>query len=256
MPRSTKQPITAIQNPLLDLSDTLRTALAVPGIRQEVRQWQAEGNPGITPTTRKLLAWWFKSDHRTPQGAAFRFYPAQRDAIETLIYLFEVKQFRRRADLLLHYAKGQKVALPTRDDFARYALKMATGSGKTKVMALAIAWQYFNAVRGEGDEYATSFLLIAPNVIVLERLATDFAGGRILRTDPIIPPAFKIDWEFDVYVRGDAEKTRSQGALYLTNIQQLYGKADGEEAPNPVADLLGPTPPTSLQPVKPLNSFN
>ena len=74
--------------------------------------------PGITPTTTKLLAWWFKTDHRTPQGATFRFYPAQRDAIETLIYLFEVKEFRRRADLLLHYAKGQKVALPTRDDFA------------------------------------------------------------------------------------------------------------------------------------------
>ncbi len=250
MPRPTKQPSNVQQHSLLDIGDTLRTALAVPAIRQEVRQWQAAGNPGITPTTKLLLAWWFKSDHRTPQGAAFRFYPAQRDAIETLIYLFEIKKFRRRADILLHYAKGQKVALPTRDDFARYALKMATGSGKTKVMALAVAWQYFNAVRGEGDAYATTFLLIAPNVIVLERLATDFAGGRIFRTDPIIPPAFRIDWEFDVYVRGDAEKTRSQGALYLTNIQQLYGKADDEEAPNPAASLLGPLPPSSLQPIE------
>lgn len=250
MPRPPKHSITAIQIPLLDLSDTLRTALAVPAIRQEVRQWQAEGNPGITPTTKKLLGWWFKTDHRTIQGSTFRFYPAQRDAIETLIYLFEVKKLRRRNDILLTYAKGQKVALHTRDDFARYALKMATGSGKTKVMALAIAWQYFNAVRGEGNEYATTFLLIAPNVIVLERLATDFAGGRIFRTDPIIPPAFKIDWEFDVYVRGDAEKTKSQGALYLTNIQQLYGKADDDDVPNPVASLLGPIPPATLQPVE------
>ena len=250
MPRHPKQPPTAIQPPLLDLSDSLRTAIAVPAIRQEVRQWQADGNPGITPTTKKLLAWWFKTDHRTPQGATFRFYPAQRDAIETLIYLFEVKQIRRRADLLLTYAKGQKVALPTHDDFGRYALKMATGSGKTKIMALAMAWQYFNAVRGEGAEYATTFLLIAPNVIVLERLATDFAGGRIFRTDPIIPPAFRIDWEFDVYVRGDAEKTKSQGALYLTNIQQFYGKRDDESAPNPVASLLGPPPPATLQPVE------
>jgi type III restriction enzyme len=251
MPRPSKQPTTAIQNPLLDIGDTLRTAVAVPLIRQEVRQWQAEGHPGVTPTTKKLLAWWFKNDHRTPQGSTFRFYPAQRDALETLIYLFEVKQLRRRNDLLLTYAKGQKVALHTRDDFARYALKMATGSGKTKVMALAIAWQYFNAVRGEGSEYASTFLMIAPNVIVLERLMLDFAGGRIFRTDPIIPPAFKIDWEFDVYVRGDAEKSRSQGALYLTNIQQLYGKNDDEaDAPNPVASLLGPTPPATLQPVE------
>jgi type III restriction enzyme len=250
MRRPPKQPNNVHQHNLLDLSDTLRTAIAVPAIRQEVRQWQAEGNPGITPTTRKLLTWWFKTDHRTPQGSAFRFYPAQRDAIETLIYLFEVKHIRRRIDLLMTYAKGQKIALPTRDDFARYALKMATGSGKTKVMALTMAWQYFNAVRSEGDEYATTFLLIAPNVIVLERLATDFAGGRIFRTDPIIPPAFRIDWEFDVYVRGDAEKTKSQGALYLTNIQQLYGKSDDGEEPNPVASLLGPIPPASLQPTE------
>lgn len=249
MPR-TKQTPTAGQQSLLDVSETLRTAIAVPAIRQEVRQWQVQGYPGITNTTKQLLAWWFKNDHRTPQGSIFRFYPAQRDAIETLIYLFEVKKIRKRADLLLEYAKGQKVTLPTQDEFARYALKMATGSGKTKVMALAIAWQYFNAVRSEGDEYASTFLLIAPNVIVLERLATDFAGGRIFRIDPIIPPAFKIDWEFDVYVRGDGEKTRSQGALYLTNIQQLYNKSTEDETPNPAASLLGPKPPSSLQPVE------
>ena len=246
-PKKISTTAAAVQKPLLDLSDALRTAIAVPAIRQEVRQWQADGNLGITPTTKKLLAWWFKTDHRTPQGATFRFYPAQRDAIETLIYLFEVKQIHRRSDLLLTYAKGQKVALPLRDDFARYALKMATGSGKTKVMALAMAWHYFNAVRGEGDAYATTFLLIAPNVIVLERLATDFAGGRIFRTDPIIPPSFKIDWEFDVYVRGDAEKTTSQGALYLTNIQQLYGQVGAPEQPNPVESMLGPPPPATLQ---------
>ena len=61
------------------------------------------------------------------------------------------------------------------DDFARYAIKMATGSGKTKVMALAIAWQYFNAVAEGRDDYARSFLLLAPNVIVFERLRSDFA---------------------------------------------------------------------------------
>lgn len=63
---------------------------------------------------------------------------------------------------------------------------MATGSGKTKVMALAIAWQYFNAAaEGRGDCAAS--LIIAPNVIVFERLRTDFAGGRIFKTDPVIP---------------------------------------------------------------------
>ena len=50
---------------------------------------------------------------------------------------------------------------------------MATGSGKTKVMSLAIAWQFFNAVAEARDDFAKTFLLIAPNVIVFERLRTD-----------------------------------------------------------------------------------
>lgn len=250
MPRPKKQPANVIQHDLLDLSDALRTAPCVPAIRQEVKQWQANGYPGITATTKRLLAWWFKTDHRTPQGTTFRYYPAQRQVIETLIYLYEVKKIRRRGDLLMTYAKGQKIALPTRDDYARYALKMATGSGKTKVMALAMAWQYFNATNGEGEDYASTFLLIAPNVIVLERLMTDFAGGRVFLTDPIIPPEYKVLWDFDVYVRGDSEKTRSEGALYLTNIQQLYGKSEEDGEANPVTDLLGPTPPATLQPIE------
>jgi hypothetical protein len=59
---------------------------------------------------------------------------------------------------------------PPEDGFAHYCRKMATGSGKTKVMALAIAWQDFNALREQDEiakDYAKTFLLIAPNVIVL-----------------------------------------------------------------------------------------
>ena len=74
--------------------------------------------------------------------------PAQREAIETLIYVYEVAQMRSRKDLLEHYASAQSpIHLPGYDEFARYCTKMATGSGKTKVMALAIVWQFFNAVR-------------------------------------------------------------------------------------------------------------
>ena len=108
------------------------------------------------------------------------------------------------------------------DDFARYCVKMATGSGKTKVMSLAIAWQYFNAVAEARDDFARTFLLIAPNVIVFERLRTDFAGGRIFRADPVIPPNCEIFWDFECYMRGEGERASSLGALYLTNIQQFY----------------------------------
>ena len=88
---------------------------------------------------------------------------------------------------------------------------------RTKVMALAVAWQYFNAVAEGRDDYARTFLVVAPNVIVFERLRSDFQGGRIFRTDPIIPPELKIFWEMDFYMRGDPERASSQGCLLYTS---------------------------------------
>ena len=71
---------------------------------------------------------------------------AQREAIETLIYLYEVVQVRRQKDLIEKFATRADMRLLQYDLFPRYCVKMATGSGKTKVLALAIAWHYFNAV--------------------------------------------------------------------------------------------------------------
>ncbi len=235
---------------MFDVSARQRTALCIPLIRQEVEQWRAANYKGITETTRRLFKWWFSNDHRTPHGTVFGYYDAQREAMEALVYLYEVKKIRRRAEMLTTYAKGQRFLLPAYDEFARYALKMATGSGKTKVMSLAVAWQYFNATAGEAD-YSTNFLIIAPNIIVQERLALDFAGGKIFSTDPVIPPDLRPFWDLDTYMRGDAERGRSEGALYLTNIQQLYERGDGTATPaNPVEALLGQKPPKNLQPVE------
>jgi type III restriction enzyme len=156
------------QPSILDVTTTLRTAPCVPALRQEVAQWKQAECPGITKTTKRLLNWWFRNDHRTPRGTRFSYYASQREAIETLIYACEVKKVQRVGELLTTYARGQKLAIPVRDDFAPYALKMATGSGKTKVTAMAMVWQYFNAALGEGNKYASTFLLIAPNVIVLD----------------------------------------------------------------------------------------
>jgi type III restriction enzyme len=106
---------------------------------------------------------------------------------------------------------------------------MATGSGKTKVMALAIAWQYFNAVAEARDDFARSFLLIAPNVIVFERLRTDFASGRIFQLDPVIPDDLRVYWDFQCYLRGEGERASSLGALYVTNVQQLHSRQEPED---------------------------
>ncbi len=200
----------------------------MPAIREAVDDWRDGGYKGVTDTTRILLNYWFRTDHRLPNGRAFVYHDSQREAIETLIYLYEVAGVRRHKDAGRDTtpARNQDLRLLQYDDFARYCVKMATGSGKTKVMALAIAWQYFNAVAEARDDYARTFLVIAPNVIVFERLRTDFAGGRIFRADPVIPPELQhlLGLRLLHARRGRARPARS-GALYLTNIQQFYDAA-------------------------------
>jgi type III restriction enzyme len=213
-----------------------------------VAKWQQSKYKGATDTTRLLLNHWFLSEHRSPGRPAFRYHLFQREAIETLIYLYEIEGVRRHRGLLERYAPRQpEIRLLRYDDFARYAIKMATGSGKTKVMSLALAWQYLNAtVEGKSD-YAQTFLLIAPNVIVFERLRTDFEGGRIFRVDPVVPPELRVYWDLDCYMRGESEGPSSQGALYLTNVHQLYEDDESEaDEPEEMTAVLGPVPPAQL----------
>jgi len=234
------------------LQARVTTAPCVPAIRKAVAEWREEKYKGATATTRTLLNYWFGTDHRLPNGQPFRYYYAQREAMETLVWLYEVESIRRHRDLIERFAKVPGIHVLQYDDFARYAVKMATGSGKTKVMALAIAWQYFNAVAEGRDDYAKTFLVVAPNVIVFERLRSDFGGGRVFRIDPIVPPELRIFWEMDFYMRGDPERASSQGALYLTNIQQFYerpGAADSSE-PDVMTGVLGPMAPSTTSVVE------
>jgi type III restriction enzyme len=215
-----------------------------------VKAWVAGGYRGITDTTRILLNYWFYTDHKLATGAPFKYHRSQQEAIETLLFVWEYEKVRCRKALLERYAQDLRdVRLPPYDDFARYCIKMATGSGKTKVMSLAVAWQFLNAGREPEEvakDYAKTFLILAPNVIVLERLKTDFAGGRIFRTDPVIPRELEIFWEFDCVMRGEAEKAPAEGMLFLTNIQQFYERADrnGEAEPDAMTAVMGPKPPT------------
>lgn len=236
-----KKKKSAAQGDLLQAAVT--TAPAVPAVREAVKLWKDGNYRGISDTTRTLLSYWFPRDgHRRRGLPAFKYHPFQQEAIETLIYLYEVEEIRTQKKLLETYVRRKDIELLQYGDFPRYCLKMATGSGKTKVMSLAIAWQFFNAVAEGRDDFARTFLILAPNVIVYERLHTDFANGRIFREDPIIPPELKIYWEFDCYMRGDGERASSSGALYLTNIQQLHDRAEPDEEPDPMTAVLGPKP--------------
>ena len=243
-------------NPQLDLFDLtlyLKTAPCVPALRTLVSEWRTNGYQGATPTTRALLNYWFCTDHPLPNRQVFTYHNAQREAIETLIYVYETAKIRTRKDLLEMYAPANslnQVRLPAYDEFARFCTKMATGSGKTKVMSLAIVWQYLNAVCEDADNYAKTFLIIAPNVIVYERLKTDFEGGRIFAIDPLIPRELKTFWEFDCVMRGDAERAPADGTLFVTNIQQLYDRSDrrnnDDDEPDIMTEVLGPKPRVDL----------
>jgi type III restriction enzyme len=228
-----------------------KTAPCVENVRRAVKAWAEGGYKGATPTTRRLLNYWFRTSHR-PNGRKFEYHVAQQDAIEALIYLFEVAKVRRFKDLVQGYSVTQDLKLLRYDDFARYCVKMATGSGKTKVMSLAVAWQFFNATAEGNDEYAKTFLVVAPNVIVFERLRADFEGGRVFHTDPVIPEDLRTFWDFRFYMRGEPERAGSAGALYLTNVQQLAERDDPPaDEPDPLAAMLGPKPPAKGQEVEP-----
>jgi type III restriction enzyme len=250
MPRKKREPAPPSQTELLDITAKLRTAPCVPALREAVKAWKAGGYKGITDTTRILLNFWFCTDHRLRTGLPFKYHESQQEAIETLIFVWEFEKIRTRKGLLERYAQDLRdLRLPPYDDFARYCIKMATGSGKTKVMALAVAWQFLNAMREQkeiAEDYAKTFLVIAPNVIVLERLKTDFSGAKIFKNDPIFPKELGIFWDdFDCVMRDDGERAHAEGTLFLTNIQQLYerpDRTDGDE-PDEMTAVMGSKPP-------------
>ncbi len=218
-------------------------------LRGLLREWRENEYPGASKTTRTLLHFWFERSHRVPGpdgDIEFRYYFCQREAIETLIYLKEVRKTDRVSQILAEYGGPLlEVAAhgvpPEEDAWARAAFKMATGSGKTKAMALAIAWSYFHALFESDSPMAKHFVMIAPGLTVYERLKDDFAGGKIFDPpalrgggDPIIPPEWRGDWNISVVEQDAAGGAATGGVIYLTNIHRLYdpskrkGKKDAE----------------------------
>jgi len=242
-----KKKTSSKQSGMFDIQEHLATAPCVPSLREAVKTWRESDYKGVTKTTYELLNYWFRTDHRLSNGGRFSYHLAQREAIETLIYVYEVEKVRTRKELLEKFAFNTKnLRLPPYDDFSRFCIKMATGSGKTKVMSLAIVWQYFNAIRENDKEFAKTFLIVAPNVIVFERLQTDFSGARIFRADPMFPKHYEMFWDFECYMRDDGDRAHSEGALFLTNIQQFYERPqkNTNNEPEVLTALLGRKPQT------------
>ena len=152
----------------------------VPELRKLVHHWRAKGYAGATETSRSLLNWWFNRVHLLPRAdgpaAEFRYYFAQREALETIIYLYDVVGVKDKYDLMRFDCSGVVSTGMFDESWRRLVVKMATGTGKTKVMSLVLAWSYFHKLYEPGSELARNFLVITPNIIVLDRIYKDFAG--------------------------------------------------------------------------------
>ena len=214
----------------------------VDGVRAAVDAWRAQGYPGASPTTRRLFGFWFDDEHRTEDGFPFSFYFCQREAVETFVYLTEIEKVRSFRDLVDYAAQGVLVD-PAETRRPRLAFKMATGSGKTMAMSLCIVWSYFHALFEPDSPMTRAFLVVAPNVIVFERLKVDFGDAATFRRDPLVPPEWEEDFELTVLLQDDPAPVTTCGVLYLTNVHRLYEppvKTRAKAAPNPVEAMLGP----------------
>lgn len=200
-------------------------------LRQEVKNWRDNNYAGVSDTSYALLRWWFQTEHPmeiTDGMAIFQYYFAQREAIETVIYLYEVAKAKDKYDLIRYDSSEAVSSGMFPENWLRMVIKMATGAGKTKVMSLLIAWSYFHKMYEQGSKLARNFLLITPNIIVLDRIKSDFEGLKIFYGDPILPnngfegQNWKDDFQITLHMQDSINTVRKTGNIFLTNIHRVY----------------------------------
>ena len=204
----------------------------VAELRKQVKAWRDKNYEGASDTSTALLNWWFKEEHiiYDQKGVAsiFRYYFAQREAMETVVWLYEVAKVKDKYDLIRYNSTGVLSAGMFTEDWLRFVIKMATGAGKTKVMSLVIAWAYFHKKYEQDSSLAKNFLLITPNVIVFERIKNDFEGLKIFFSDPVLPDNgyqgqnWQDDFQITLHLQDDLKSISDTGNIFLTNIHRVY----------------------------------
>jgi len=167
-------------------------------IRERVKAWRERGYRNTTPITRQLLQHW-----NSPERERKLFF-CQREAAETLIWLVEAPD-----------AEKQGIDIPKDGHLTRYACKMATGSGKTVVMGMVIAWQVLNKLANPQDSrFSDAVLLVCPNLTIRERLQVllPWKPGNYYE-------------KFDLVPRGMMERLQ-QGRFQITNWHLFQPKDD------------------------------
>ena len=175
----------------------------INGVRQEVDKWRRIPNPNdwrVTPETARLLQHWRHHDF-----SGIRPFFCQVEAVETAIWLTEVApQIGKTGERFIeHLANANNEANP---ELMRLALKLATGAGKTTVMAMLIAWQTINAVRRpQSKRFTRGFLVVTPGLTIRDRL-------RVLQ--PNDPDSYYKDREL---VPGDLLEEVNRAKIVITN---------------------------------------
>lgn len=204
----------------------------VAQLRKQVKIFRDNGYEGATNTSKNLLNWWFNTQHLQfgPDGSSseFKYFFAQRESLETIIYLYDVVKAKDKFDLIRYDSTGMVSANMFDETWRRYVVKMATGSGKTKVLSLALTWSYFHRLYEKNSDLARNFLILAPNIIVLDRIYKDFQGLRIFSEDPLLPENgyegnnWQDDFQLNIHLQDDVRIVKSTGNIFLTNIHRIY----------------------------------
>ena len=211
----------------------------VAELRKKVKEWRDKNYEGASETSKALLNFWFKEGHilYNADGSSFnfRYYFAQQEAVETVIWLYDVAKVKDKHDLIRYNSTGVLSPNMFTEDWLRFVIKMATGSGKTKVMSLVVAWAYFHKKYEKDSELSKNFLLITPNVIVFERIKNDFEGLKIFFQDPVLPDNgyngqnWQDDFQVTLHLQDDLKNISSTGNIFLTNIHRVF-ESDVSEA--------------------------
>ena len=209
----------------------------VSDLRKKVKIWRDSGYTGATDTSKSLLNWWFNTPHLLPKAdgtmAEFQYFFAQREAVETIIYLYDVAAVRDKYDLMRFDSSGSVTTSMFDETWRRFVVKMATGSGKTKVLSLALAWSFFHKLYEPESGLSRNFLVITPNIIVLDRIKKDFQGLKIFYEDPVLPDdgIGGRNWHDDfqqlnLHMQDEVHIIRPTGNIFLTNIHRVYAGDD------------------------------
>ena len=224
-------------------------------LRKKVKEFRDGGYVGAADTSKSLLNWWFKTPHLLPRAdgtmAEFQYYFAHREALETIIYLYDVVGVQDKHDMMRFDASDLVSGSMFDETWRRFVIKMATGTGKTKVLSLALAWSFFHKLYEPDSQLARNFLVITPNIIVLDRIYRDFQGLRIFFDDPVLPDNgvdgrnWRDDFQLTLHKQDEVTITRPTGNIFLTNIHRVYAGNDLPPSPddeNTMEYFLGKRP--------------